>query len=303
VLAVSLLGCLVQFQFLPILCAIGGYVAFSLWRFGRQRSLLEQVRFGWSRAGVLSRVIVSLLFVVAVGLFVRAYGVNVIRYHSPIPACNTVLTTKDCMQYYTFARNYTAHLQRRQADPNPVRFSAGWLYRLFEYSFYAALNGAVAPLDVLPLPILALTAIAVFSIGVVVLAARHLRILRQYPMLGFLLLTSLFYAAVLWEHNYADFLHYGVKLGINGRYLFPVIIPVMLAIALAYRELLRRRHHFKPWLVAAVFVLCLQGGGALTFIVASDEAWWWREVPFAAVLNRTAQQAVKPWIVNFPLFR
>jgi hypothetical protein len=80
---------------------------------------------------------------------------------------------------------------------------------------------------------------------------------------------------VLWAWNYQDFLHLGSAVALNGRYLFPVMPPLLLVIGLAYRELSGRHQARKALLFAAVVVLFLQGGGVLTFIDASNNNRYW----------------------------
>jgi len=112
-----------------------------------------------------------------------------------------------------------------------------------------------------------------------------------------LLFASFIYFGVLLLHNYGAFVHLGIKVAINGRYLFPIALPCMLVIALAYKQaLVRRRTEWKLGLLGVVFILFLQGGGALSYITDSNTYWYW---PNKAVshINEAAQDLVKPLII------
>jgi hypothetical protein len=307
-LMVSLLAAIVQYKFLPLLTAIFFYDVFILWRFTKRESLkrlTDLIRYGWHVLGPIKKVILTLFVLISLFLFLHAYGVNVVEYHNPIPQCNQVLTTQECKAYTPWERNYEASLLKKSFNKNPVRYLASWLYRMFEYSFYTSSGGAnpgALYVNALPLPIISLTSIIAF-IGGGVLSVRYRReLMGKYKFLGFLLFVASFYVICTLLRNYHDFLHTGVKVAINGRYLLQVIVFVELIIALAYREFLKNKTGLKLILFICVALLCLQGGGVLTFIDRSNSLWYWPHDGFAASLNRHAQSIVKPLIASFKLF-
>jgi len=97
-------------------------------------------------------------------------------------------------------------------------------------------------------------------------------------------------------HNYLDFLHYGQKFAINGRYLIPIAIPIALLLALAYRQFLINKHLTKSIAVIAVILVFLQGGGVLTYLVYSNKYWYWPNKTITAV-NTQTQSIIKPLII------
>jgi hypothetical protein len=70
----------------------------------------------------------------------------------------------------------------------------------------------------------------------------------------------------------------------------------MVIIALAFRQLLGSRVRLKVGLVVALFVLFLQGGGALTYVIDSNQNWYWQNRTVQQ-LNKVAQHVVKPLII------
>lgn len=300
-LSLCLFGSLVQFEFLPVFAAVFLYVSWDLWQRHKTKGLAwrTSITSSWLSGSWAQRLAVLVPLVVLLGLFTEMYGVNAVAYHNLTPACDQVLSRQECAGYGSWQRNQIALAHKQPVNTNPLLFGGSWMYRMFIAMFYTSSGGASQSafyLSINPLPVIFITALAVFLLGVLLVARYHRVIFGQYKYLGFLAFTCVFYAALLWLRNYQDFVHVGQKIAINGRYLFPVALPAMLLIALAYRELLARKHHLKLGLAVVVFVLFLQGGGALTYIAASNSNWYWQNRTVLS-MNKAAQQVVKPLIV------
>lgn len=305
-LTLCMFSSLVQFEFLPIFAAAVLWLAWQVWRQHKDKPLLvlQTMREGWQTSSWQRKLLIGLPLVIATGMFMEMYGVNVALYHNPTPQCDQVLSRQECADYGSWQRNQIALANKTEANTNPVLFAASWTYRMFIAMFYTSSGGAspsASYLSINPLPVIFVTALIVFGVGVLLAARYHRAILVRYRYIGFLLFVSVFYAAMLFLRNYGDYVHVGQKIAINGRYLFPIALPVMLLVALAYRQLFRERHHLKLAIAAVVFVLFLQGGGAFTYIVSSNSDWYWQNKAVVR-LNRAAQQVVKPLIfIKTPL--
>jgi hypothetical protein len=81
------------------------------------------------------------------------------------------------------------------------------------------------------------------------------QILRHHQPLGLLLFISMSYAVTLWAWNYHDFIHLGAAVALNGRYLFPIMPPILLAVGLAYQSRLRHYPNLKTGLLVVVLLL------------------------------------------------
>ncbi|HVI60611.1 MAG TPA: hypothetical protein VM535_00460, partial [Candidatus Saccharimonadales bacterium] len=242
---------------------------------------------------------VGLPLAIAAGLFLQMYGTNMVVYHNPTPACHQVLAEEECAQYGGWQRNQLALANKADVNANPLAYGASWTYRMFIALFYTSSGGASPQayyLSVNPLPVVFVTALLVFLVGAGLLVKYHREIFRRYRYLGFLLFVCAVYVVLLWTRNYQDYLHVGQKIAINGRYLFPIALPAMLLIALAYRQLFAHKHHLKLGLMLVVLVMFLQGGGALTYIAVSNNDWYWHNRAVFG-MNRGLQRVVKPMIL------
>lgn len=297
-LTLCMFGSLVQFAFLPVFLAVVLWLGWQIWR-QRMTGPLKSIRHAWQTSNWQRKLFVGLPLAIAAVLFVEMYGVNLAVYHNPTPACDQVLTVQECVHYGGWQRNQIALAHRGMVNANPLIYGGSWAYRMFVGLFYTSSGGASPQayyLSVNPLPVVFVTALAVFLIGVVFFVRYHREIFRRYHYTGFLLFICLTYVFLLWLRNYADFVHVGQKIAINGRYIFPVALPAMLLLALAYRQAFAHRHRLKLGVAAAILILFLQGGGALTYVAVSDSNWYWHNQTVVG-MNQVAQRIIKPLII------
>jgi len=293
-LIVCLLASLVKYAFLPVFAAIVIFVLVRAWQ--HRRTLPEAWRgtvAAWHRLGTGLRAGLVVGLVLVTGLFVQRYGVNLVRYHNPVPGCSDVLTVKQCSQYGPWIRNYNDELNKVDNDIIPgslPTFTADWVYGMWLRTFFAVDGPGTNFQTRGPLVIPGLSAIFFAAAGVVVVVAAAPRLWRKYntPVFWLFLAVVVSYVGALYLDDYQDFLQTGQPVAINGRYLLPALLLVFVIVAIAVRELFGRWQGLKL-AVAALAVLCLAwGGGALTYILRSNNAWYW---PNSTV--QTANHAVR----------
>jgi len=300
-LTLCLLGSLVQFEFLPVFAAIVLWLSWQAWRTRRTQTIGPgtQLRQAWHKNSWTQKLLITVPLVLALGIFIEMYGVNLVRYHNLTPQCGQVLSAQQCATNVTWVRSQEALAHKATVNTNPGLFAVSWTYRMFIAMFYTSSGGAGPQanyLSINPLPLIFITALAVFGAGTVLFIKYRGALFDGYEYLGFLLFVSALYVGALWLRNYIDYVHLGIKIAINGRYLFPIALPCMIIIALAFRQLFGHRTHLKAALLMAVFILFLQGGGVLTYITDSNQAWYWQNRTIVS-LNKVAQQVVKPLII------
>jgi hypothetical protein len=297
----GMLACLVKFVFLPIFLAIALYIFYMLVHYiGSPRKVWVSFRKNWRKLTITNRAIALSLFILSLALFLQRYAVNTVKYHNLIPQCGQVLSVEQCEAYGPWARNYHYAQSKTGSSGNPAIFLGTWFFGMFYRSFFA-INGPGGPStydNKPPLPLLTVVAVGIFVFGLYLVVRYRGKLFKNNPALKFLLFVSFTYVAALMGRNYNDYLHLGQMVAINGRYLILIILPVMLTIALAYQQFLKKHH--KAALLVIVFLLFLQGGGAISYIYDSNRNWYRTDNQPVIQANQKIQKAIKPFILNWP---
>ncbi|MGH7241094.1 MAG: hypothetical protein ACREGB_02230 [Candidatus Saccharimonadales bacterium] len=297
---------MVKYAFLPVFMMIGLYIVYKFVR-KRPRNPLKSLL-------AISRpllVLYAILLVVGGGFFVERYGINMLRYYSPIPECDQVLTVDRCQSYGPWARNYRlVNLHNTLTKHQVFFYPFQWLCRMMQEMTFAISsgfngNGGVdywTADSLLGAKVMAWTVLCVGAIAI----ACTLRKLRKEPVLQLLVLLGGGYTVALYAQNYRDYLHVTYIVAVHGRYLLPFVPMLLLAVLLAcrhvlqYRPLIRLNNpQFKLCVVvvaAALFVS--QGGGDVTYIVRSESRWFWPQNHTIQHINADMQRALKPLIID-----
>lgn len=290
-LILCLLTSLVKYAFLPIFAAIFIYLAFLYVKSHGWRGTAASLGAGLRRINRAAALGLTAGLILASVLFGQRYGINLARYHTPVPSCEKILTDERCDAYGPWSRDHYDESIKKGSSDNPLVFSADWFYGMWLRLFFALGGPDVGFQTTGPLPVPGIAAIVVTLAGAASMAAYGKRVLSTYDgrILGLLLLTAAFYVAALWLDEFRSYVRTGQAVAINGRYLFPILLPLMLMGALSFAEFCRgKREWIKP-AAAGLTVICLiWGGGALTYILRSNDSWSW---PSPAV--RSANHAVK----------
>lgn len=300
-LVVCMLTSLVKYAFLPMaVVSIVFALVGAAQGFYRQdwRAIRSALAAGYRQLSKRTLIVLAVVFVLSFGLFVQRYGVNLVRYHTPVPACDDVLDTDACSAYGPWLRNYQLADAKGDAPlpMSPLQYTWRWLEAL-HYRLFFVVNG---PYDdfrnypPLPVPAALAVLLAVSSLVALVLSAR--RVFAGQPFLVYAGIMALFYVIVLWAEDYSQFTETGQPVAINGRYLLPVLLLVAAVVGRALHIVLSRTPRVKAVAAALVILLMLQGGGVLTFISRSDAGWYW---PNTAVwhANNAAQHVIAPFVI------
>lgn len=308
--SLGLSASLVKYAFLPLLGLITVWVGAALVRYTRAQSasLAQQLRSAAKQTRWPALIGMIVLTVITSGLFVERYGLNLARYHNPLPSCEKVMSEARCMANGPWRRNYNI-LQDKQAGrlrrsflapgtANPIHYTLNiWLYTMSRQLFYT-LNGEASFYEVGQPFVLPVKIGFSLAIGGAVLLLWYQRRLRRQYRLDFLIGAVIIYAGSLWALNYSDFYHLGLAVALQVRYLLPILPIIYLLLALGYRQLLRNRPAAKVLLgLAFMAILLFEGGGASVFILRSNPSWYW---PNHAVqqMNHSAQIILKKFVIG-----
>jgi hypothetical protein len=301
-LTLCMFGCLVKVEFSPVFAAITLWLAWQLWSHRSQRKLplATQAQKELHSTSWLQKLVFSLPLLVAFGLFMYTYGVNTVKYHNIVPQCHQVMSRDFCAGYAPWERNQEVLAHKAQVNANPVLFLASWMYRMFVAMFFTSSGGGATGtmyLSVNPLPVIFSCALLIFLAGALLVIIYRHKVFEGYDFIGLFLFVAVIYFLSIFLRNYLDYVRLGEKIAIQGRYLFPIVLPCMLVVALGFRQLFGHRAHLKVALLSVTFLLFLQGGGALTYILSSNQSWYWKG-NFISKINQAAQSAVGPLVVS-----
>lgn len=208
-------GTLVKITVLPLLAVIAAlWVIYTIRN--RKRINFKPV-LEWKLALLL------VVFSGLVFLNFLIFGINLIQYRAVIPSCTMLLSENECEQNPIFVRDREAAEKFSVRDmlngnvPDPITWFAGyWAPSMLKMTFGFAGGRHYTP------PELSITLIYVWFIAMLLLVIRFHKRASQ-PLLG-LAVIVIFYTLTLLQTNLSSELNTGFKhLGIQGRYLFPVL--------------------------------------------------------------------------------
>jgi hypothetical protein len=254
------------------------------------KNLLSSALSGGGRSIFLTTLAVALL-----GANFQLYGANLYYYGNLVPACDQVLTTDQCMENRIFARNRILMdyktgkisfqnasmaadrikhpgdrwdtqvlLKRVMLDkerikkgrkPKPIDLFSYFHYwtnaiKAGTYGIHAHLHIKKLPSEMIPYNLLLLTAFLLW--------VRHVRLEERTRYLNYLAVVFGFYLLFLVGYvNLRQFLiTRPISLGVQGRYMFPVIVPVYILISQYLLTPFRKKIQFAlVVLVGAMFIL------------------------------------------------
>ena len=300
-LVVCLLTSLVKYAFLPLFIGIVVFIVVRLWLAGRSKSHPQlSIAKAWQRLSGWLRIGLVVSVLLASTLFVERYGLNLVHYHTPIPDCSKVLRVEQCREYGPWIRDYNLEIAKVSGPRSPLAFTYQWLYGMWLRLFFA-IGGPTTDYESRgPLVLPGLGAVYIGGSCLLILVVRAKRLWRQYnaPLLTLFILTATSYTGLLWLDEYRAFLHTGQPVAINGRYLLPILAPIMLLAATAVAELLKQWQAIKLVLAVTVVLCMAWGGGVLTYMLRSNDNWYWPN-PAAKSANHAVQAALGPITPGF----
>jgi hypothetical protein len=292
----------VKYAALPLLIAAVIFVFYMAWRNfrGKGRRLAMRLKDGYLRVGRTAKIVLFGFLLLGSILFVQRYVVNLLQYGGPVPSCDKILSVEQCEQYGPWGRDHNLE-QNRPEDfrANPRTFMDSWLGGMRHRLFFAVSGAKTFFVNYIELPLPVKTFVVLTFVSVLAVAVFWRPLFRGHAFLGFFLLMTLLYCAVLWFDQYGMYKKTGVAVAINGRYLLPVLLPMAavagraLGIGLSSVKQIR----MKPYLAALAILLFLQGGGVFTFILRSDDSWYWPN-QFVKNMNHGARSMLSPVIVE-----
>ena len=266
-----LLAGLVKFAFLPIFVAITIVVAWKLiayWRADRVQ-LLSQATRSFNQSGTFIKTALLLSTALSVFLFAWFYGVDIVRYHNPVPQCNQLLGKQDCLKYYPWSNNYHVQQYIRAHPAASLHLSIGQ-FTVVDWMFYMSeqLYGVIFPIKGLyyiSAPLYSLV-LLYFAGSLVCTAYRFKKVLRKHSEFITLLLICVIYLLFLWGRNYWDYRQLGLPTAISSRYLVPILayLYVTLGLGISYTLGHGRLVGFTKVMLAIIIIIAFVSFGGFS---------------------------------------
>lgn len=306
--SLSLLTALVKFPFLAILLPTSIWIIVVYVRHhGRNRRALlhglQPLKKSFKSLGTAMKVMLVVLAIISAGLFLERYGLNALRYGTPVPECDQVLDINRCQAFGPWRRNYDIYQAKIEGRLEPAKTDVynftyhEWL-SLITWQFFYSLNGPADGFSIgLPTPLPYRVSMVLIVVGGMLVLLYRQAVFRRPYMKG-LAFVALFYVFVLWAQNYSDFLRLHVATAIQARYIVLVLPIMFLALGLAYSQLLARLAYLKSLFIAGLIILFItQGGGVGAYIVRSNPTWW-HENALVIRAGEAAQRWFKPIVIG-----
>ncbi len=297
----------VKFAYLPIMAGVGLYFLPIVWQ--ERRVVLRQLGAALGALNRTRQAAYLLAAIFAIWLFGGGVGLNLVRYHAPNPKCQEVLTVERCYQFGPFARDYASksddvHATAGQLASYPWRWTKNMMRESFfsVYSFFGS-DGKPRYYGGSYVPQLLVVAWVWFWICLVslVLGAKWL---WQQPISRLVLIVSIVYATSLFLLNLSEFSKTGYVAAVHGRYLFPVIVPLLGCALLSLWRLMGQsaispyRRPIAAGAVLATLLMFTQGGGIGTYILFSQDGSFWHFSDAAQQINASIRSFLHLVIVG-----
>lgn len=296
-----LLSSLVKYAFLPIALATFVFITIRVWHtfHGHKGKMSIALRKAYSILRKRAVIGLTILLFISAVMFSQRYVLNVVSYHTPLPKCNVVLNTDECMSYGPWARNYADEQTKGAVDHNILAYTWSWLQGMHYRLFFMVDGPASGFINYTPVPLPSATAVVLVISGIVALCFTWGYVFSgpKRGFLFFLFLMSSLYCLTLWVDNYSDFLATGQPVAINGRYLLIILPSLVIVFGRAFSIILARWRAVRTWAAVVTLALFLQGGGVLSFILRSDPQWDWPSAPIVHA-NNAARDVLAPPIIE-----
>jgi len=317
-LILCMLASLVKYAFLPMFMSLMFYLIYEIYAFCKRTgtklsvSLLRHIRP--SKKPIY--IAYATLLIVTGVLFAQRYGVNLVRYHTPVPDCAQVLTAKECEHYSPWGRdNDFAKANVGVPRENAFIYMYRWLQQMMMELFFTV-YGVFLPNDIvdyrvgMPIRILLNTGWVILSAGFA-FSLIFARKLWRNSSLRIIAVVSGVYTASLLIQNYLMYLATAAPVAIHGRYILPLVPFILAWFCLSAWEAV---HYVSvsPWLkfpksvvpaiktagFVTLILLTTQGGGIITYILRSDDTWVWQQSTHAPKVNNFARSILKPVVTD-----
>ncbi len=271
---------LVKYAFLPIYLGIVLFFIYLTYRvFDKKLGVFfNKLWRDFIKQKLVSKILIVFFIILSLFMFTQRDLVNLIEYGAISPNCSKVLTVKDCSQYYVWKSDYKRHQlvldHKVKASSNPFYYTYQWFYWMW-YRLFFAINGPKSGYtNYPPLPLPSAAAIIIFLSGLFFAVKYFRKIFSKNYYFKLLLVISLIYLIALFVQGYITYNYTAVLENMNGRYLIPILLFIIIILAKGFEYGLNKFNKLKVLIAILALLLFIEGGGFLTYVVRSDDSWY-----------------------------
>lgn len=308
-LIAMLLFSTIKYAYLPIFAGVFLYFLPVVWE--ARHGWWSQLRYSFGGMRRYAKGLYVVMAVLALWLFGNGLAYNLVRYHEPDPYCDKVLSVEQCMHFGPYARDHAAlerheHATAKQLAGFPFRWTKNMIRESYftVYSYFDS-EGVVHYYGGQKVPQLYAMGWVWFVACMVVLLASA-RWLWRNPVTRLVIIVSGVYVASVFYIDAKALYNTTYMVAVHGRYLFPVVVPILGCVALGVgywlgklANPLRRRVRYA--LLAAVAITIIgftQGGGLMTYVHFSGDGSFWHQSKLAQNANAQLRRAVDAVIIG-----
>lgn len=284
-----------KFSFAPVFALL---VVYLLIRY--LPALVRTIRAGGAFSAWKRFILPGALLVLVVSAVISRYVVNLFRFGSPDPSCDTVAPHEYCMSYGVYARN-EGFADKSEPGQGSLTgavavFFGQWLRSMTSTLTWVGIrdeNGIVRDTfgGEITRPLLYITVIVILAIALLLG-----RVIPERFRVPFWIALGV-HTIALFTLNYQNLVQYGLLYAYSARYFFP-FLPALIFLAAAGLARTLPKISASPKTVAvivlAIAVLFMtQGGGPLAYLNGLDEGWLHPETPLrnlTLLLGRAADR-------------
>lgn len=291
---VGMSGSLMKPSFIPIFASGFIFVTVYVIRAYGKAGIVE-LASSYKKTAAWSRVLIIVPLVLVGVLFIERFGINVIQHHTLDPKCEASLSEERCSSNPINAREDI--LKESTGSRVPIQqpeYVALWANETIRTLLITGSNtsgiGGTKYGAPLPLPYMVVFWGAVAALMLTSLALYENR--KQISNVAIVLIVAAYLVALLYI-NYSTYMRYYTPIGIQGRYILP-ILPVLIVFALTgVNYLFGKYRTLKLAALLSVFILYLNGAGVVTHVVRSTDAWYWDNTIVRSA-NKQVREVISP---------
>ena len=305
-LSTGMFTSLVKHSFIVIFGAMCTYIFFEQMKVYKNTPVFK-MKFVFDNASIIRVVPICLAVLVTSFLFMERFGINLLRYRKVDVGCSTVQTEEVCKNYSPWLRNSMA--RKNPSDKrlygNPASFTQHWSATMMAglYPVFAQIphepGSRIDPYGdytFMPrLTVLLTMAYLFLTAGIVSFVLQYRRV-RNKELLKFMVTISAVLVSVLFFFNYKTYLSLTRAYGVQVRYLYPMMLPMVLIFAFSINHAVKQVW-VKKGAVLALLCIYIWCGGIVGWIIRSETNWYWPNQTVITV-NQRAQKVLQRIVPN-----